>query len=60
MKMKYWFWLFGFLFIVSFIVALDNKKENTEFRAVYFSYIEFSEFITDKSDEELAVLVKGW
>ena len=52
MKIKYWFIFFTILFFVSVLFIFNSKKENTEFRAVYFSYIEFSEFITDKSDEE--------
>ena len=52
MKIKYWFIFFTILFFVSVLFIFKSKKENTEFRAVYFSYIEFSEFITDKSDEE--------
>ena len=46
------------LFLISLIIVLfdkDDRSKNVsdeETRAVYFSYIEFSNYITDKSDSE--------
>ena len=39
------------LFIISFFFVFKKDKKEEEFRAVYFSYIEFSEYIKDKSDD---------
>lgn len=49
--MKRLFLLFAIMFVFSF-AFISNKKSEEEFRGVYFSYIEFSKYITGKTEEE--------
>lgn len=57
--MKYWSVIVVFLFLISFFFLFDDEENTSalenndkETRAVYFSYIEFENFIKGKSDEE--------
>ncbi len=54
MKIKYLYYFITILFFISIFVSFTPQKEieDDEFKAVYFSYIEFSKYIMDKSDEE--------
>ncbi len=54
MKIKYLYCLIIVLFVISIFVSFAPKKEkvNEEFKAVYFSYIELSKYIMDKSEKE--------
>lgn len=60
--MKYWGILLGTLFCVSmfFIFDFDEKVEKgqEEVRAVYFSYIEFANYITNKSEKTQKANIK--
>ena len=52
-NMKYWTYTLSFLFLVSVFYAFTNnsmKKENTETRAVFISYIELDNYLKDKDD----------
>lgn len=55
--MKYWVYLLVGMFLVSIAFVTQEEtvkeKEDEEVRAVYFSYIEFSKYITDKTDNEM-------
>ncbi len=52
MKNKFIFLLFGILFIISLVFPFNNQKKESDVRAIYFSYIEFSNYVMDKSSEE--------
>lgn len=57
--MKYWTMVVGILFVISFFFIFDSEdsiiaKEKNKFsetRAVYFSYIEFENYIKGKSED---------
>ena len=58
-NMKYWIYFLCGMFVISTFFACTNneysesvKSSNTETRAVYFSYIEFDNYLKGKSDEE--------
>ncbi len=53
MKTKYLYYLIFILFFISIFVSFTPKfkKETEEVKAIYFSYIEFSKYITDKNEE---------
>ena len=54
--MKYWFYVLLSLFVISFFFTFtkfDNERKNDEeIRAVYFSYIELDNYLNGKSDEK--------
>ena len=50
--MKYLFTLLSILFAVSIVVISTKEATYEEFRGVYFSYIEYSKYITGKSEKE--------
>ena len=51
--MKYYFYVISLLFVISIFYAFTNNTRENEkkTRAVYFSYIEFDNYILDSDDE---------
>ena len=50
--MKYIYVLLSVLFVISIFFVSNKKVIDEEFRGVYFSYIEYSKYITGKSEED--------